>query len=171
LNDYSDAVEASKSAWKIWSDMPAPKRGEIVRQIGYALREKKNDLAKLISIEMGKILAESEGEVQEYIDVCDYATGLSRSFSGKVIQSERPGHALFELWNPLGCIGIITAFNFPVAVYGWNNAIALTCGNSMVWKSAPTTPLTSIAVTKILDSVLTANQLPGIYFNHLFKTL
>jgi len=143
--------------------VPAPKRGDIVRQIGNNLRKKKTDLAKLISLEMGKILVESEGEVQEYIDICDYAAGLSRIFSGKVIQSERPSHALFEIWNPLGCIAIITAFNFPIAVYGWNNAIALACGNSLIWKSAPTTPLTSIAVSKILDSVLIENNLPGIY--------
>lgn len=110
---------------------------------------------------MGKILPEGDGEVQEYIDICDYALGLSRMFEGKVIPSERPGHVLLENWNPLGSIGIITAFNFPVAVFGWNNAIAMVCGNNMIWKSAPTTPLCSIAITKVIESVLKANNLPG----------
>ncbi|RWS30234.1 aldehyde dehydrogenase-like protein [Leptotrombidium deliense] len=161
LDDYETAVKATQAAWQIWADLPAPKRGEIVRQIGNALRDHKTDLGKLVSLEMGKILPEGEGEVQEYIDICDYAVGLSRMFEGKVIPSERPGHALLEMWNPLGAIGIITAFNFPVAVYGWNNALALVCGDTMVWKSAGTTPLTSIAVTKILSKVFEANNLPG----------
>ncbi|RWS12975.1 aldehyde dehydrogenase-like protein [Dinothrombium tinctorium] len=161
LTDYEQTVEATQKAWNTWTDLPAPKRGEIVRQIGNALREYKSDLGKLVSLEMGKIIAEGEGEVQEYIDICDYAVGLSRMFEGKVIPSERPGHALLEMWNPLGAIGIITAFNFPVAVYGWNNALALVCGDTMLWKSASTTPLTSIAVTKILAKVFKANDLPG----------
>lgn len=110
---------------------------------------------------MGKILSEGDGEVQEFIDICDYAVGLSRMIEGKVLPSERPGHVLMENWNPLGTIGIITAFNFPVAVFGWNNALALVCGDTMVWKSAPTTPLCSIAVTKIIASIFEANQLPG----------
>lgn len=161
VQDYNDAIKLCNDAWNIWVDLPPPQRGEIVRQIGHALREKKVQLGKLVSLEMGKILPEAEGEVQEYIDICDYAVGLSRMIEGKVYPSERPGHALIELWNPLGTIGIITAFNFPVAVYGWNNAIAMVCGDTMIWKSASTTPLTSIAVIKILSSVLEANNLPG----------
>lgn len=161
LKEYDETVQASRRAWDVWVDMPAPQRGEIVRQIGSALRQKKSPLSKLVSLEMGKILPEGEGEVQEYIDVCDYAVGLSRSFEGKIIPSERPGHALMEMWNPLGVIGIISAFNFPVAVYGWNSAIAMICGNTMVWKGAETTPLTSVAVTRIVASVLEANGIPG----------
>ncbi|KAL1435121.1 hypothetical protein MTO96_011285 [Rhipicephalus appendiculatus] len=110
---------------------------------------------------MGKILTEGLGEVQEYIDVCDYAVGLSRTIEGKWLPSERPGHALLEAWNPLGVVGVITAFNFPVAVYGWNSAIALVCGDTLLWKTASTTPLCGVAVTKIISKVLEANQLPG----------
>ncbi|XP_054713553.1 alpha-aminoadipic semialdehyde dehydrogenase-like [Uloborus diversus] len=161
LSDYESVVKETQKAWEIWADIPAPQRGEIVRQIGEALRAKKSALGKLVSLEMGKILPESEGEVQEYIDICDYAVGLSRMIEGKVLPSERPGHALFEMWNPLGSIGIISAFNFPVAVYGWNNAIAMVCGDTMVWKGASTTCLTSISVTKIVSSVLENNKLPG----------
>ncbi|XP_014662404.1 PREDICTED: alpha-aminoadipic semialdehyde dehydrogenase-like [Priapulus caudatus] len=159
--DYNDAANAATEAWKQWADIPAPHRGEIVRQIGDALREKKTLLGNLESLEMGKVASEGGGEVQEYIDICDYAVGLSRMFSGKVIPSERANHALVEMWNPLGAIGVISAFNFPVAVYGWNNAIALVCGNTVVWKGAPTTPLVSIAVTRIISSVLEKNALPG----------
>ncbi|XP_078009224.1 alpha-aminoadipic semialdehyde dehydrogenase isoform X2 [Phascolarctos cinereus] len=141
--------------------MPAPKRGEIVRQIGEALRQKIQILGNLVSLEMGKILVEGVGEVQEYVDICDYAVGLSRMIGGPILPSERPGHALIEQWNPLGLVGIITAFNFPVAVYGWNNAIALICGNVCLWKGAPTTPLISVAVTRIVAKVLEDNNLPG----------
>lgn len=145
LDDYKACVAESRKAWQTWADIPAPKRGEIVRQIGCALREKLEPLGKLVSLEMGmlvlyiitiisavytpvstgKILPEGIGEVQEYVDICDYAVGLSRMFEGKVIPSERPNHALIEMWNPLGTIGVISAFNFPVAVYGWNNALAM----------------------------------------------
>lgn len=118
-------MSASVSAWEEWVTLPAPKRGEIVRQIGDALRSKLIPLGKLVSLEMGKILPEGIGEVQEYIDICDYATGLSRMLEGKLLPSERPGHVLMEAWNPLGVVGIISAFNFPVAVFGWNNAIAM----------------------------------------------
>ncbi|CAN7987274.1 unnamed protein product [Ixodes hexagonus] len=161
LPEYNKAVEASVEAWKVWADIPAPQRGEIVRQIGDALRQKKSQLGRLVSLEMGKIVAEGEGEVQEYIDICDYAVGLSRTMEGKWIPSERPGHALLEAWNPLGVVGVISAFNFPVAVYGWNNAIALVCGDTVVWKGASTTPLCGVAVTKILAKVFEANNLPG----------
>lgn len=161
MADYETAMKATQEAWQTWADIPAPQRGEIVRQIGVELRNHKSDLGKLVTLEMGKILPEGEGEVQEYIDICDYAVGLSRMLEGKVFPSERPGHALIENWNPLGPIGIITAFNFPVAVFGWNNAIGLVCGDTMLWKSAPTTPLTSIAVTKIVSKVFENNKLPG----------
>ncbi|KAK3097064.1 hypothetical protein FSP39_006048 [Pinctada imbricata] len=159
--DYEKAITATKEAWNTWVEVPGPQRGEIVRQMGEALRAKKNLLGKLESLEMGKILPEGEGEVQEYIDIADYAVGLSRMFAGHVYPSERPGHMLMENWNPLGVVGVITAFNFPVAVYGWNSSIALVCGNCVLWKGAPSTPLVSVAVTKILESVLKANNIPG----------
>uniref|UniRef100_A0A4W5LPM4 aldehyde dehydrogenase (NAD(+)) n=1 Tax=Hucho hucho TaxID=62062 RepID=A0A4W5LPM4_9TELE len=161
MAEYEETVQKSRDAWKVWADIPAPKRGEIVRQIGDALRKKIKVLGSLVSLEMGKIYVEGVGEVQEYVDVCDYAVGLSRMIGGPVLPSERPGHALIEMWNPVGLVGIITAFNFPVAVYGWNNAIALICGNVCLWKGAPTTPLTSVAVTKIVAQVLEQNNLPG----------
>ncbi|XP_048517595.1 alpha-aminoadipic semialdehyde dehydrogenase [Dendroctonus ponderosae] len=160
-SDYEHAIQASEAAWTVWADLPAPKRGEIVRQIGDALRSKLLPLAQLVSLEMGKILPEGKGEVQEYIDICDYAVGLSRMISGALIPSERPGHVLMENWNPLGVIGVISAFNFPVAVYGWNSAIAMVCGNTVFWKGAETTPLISIATTKIVAGVLEKNNLPG----------
>ncbi|KAH9376467.1 hypothetical protein HPB48_006552 [Haemaphysalis longicornis] len=138
--EYEAAVSASSAAWQQWADLPAPQRGEIVRQMGDALRRYKEPLGKLVSLEMGKILAEGEGEVQEYIDVCDYAVGLSRTIEGKWLPSERPGHALLEAWNPLGVVGVITAFNFPVAVYGWNSAIALVCGDNAHLEDQPAPP-------------------------------
>uniref|UniRef100_A0A5G2RFA2 aldehyde dehydrogenase (NAD(+)) n=1 Tax=Sus scrofa TaxID=9823 RepID=A0A5G2RFA2_PIG len=159
--DYEETVKKAREAWRIWADIPAPKRGEIVRQIGDALREKIQVLGSLVSLEMGKILVEGVGEVQEYVDICDYAVGLSRMIGGPILPSERPGHALIEQWNPVGLVGIITAFNFPVAVYGWNNAIAMICGNACLWKGAPTTSLISVAVTKIIAKVLEDNKLPG----------
>uniref|UniRef100_A0A4W3J912 Aldehyde dehydrogenase 7 family, member A1 n=1 Tax=Callorhinchus milii TaxID=7868 RepID=A0A4W3J912_CALMI len=151
LEDYEETVQKAKEAWKIWADIPAPKRGEIVRQIGDALRKKLKVLGNLVSLEMGKISIEGVGEVQEYIDICDYAVGLSRMFGGPMLPSERPGHALIEQWNPLGLVGIITAFNFPVAVYGWNNALALVCGNCTFF------PLFSRIIAKVLED----NKLPG----------
>ena len=156
-----DLVRSAEEAWEVWAEVTAPHRGEIVRQVGEELRKYLEPLGMLVSLEMGKIVPEGVGEVQEYVDICDYAVGLSRMFSGKVIPSERPGHALLENWNPLGVIGIITAFNFPVAVYGWNSAIAMSCGNTMIWKGAPTTPLTSVAITKVVADVLERNSLPG----------
>ncbi|CAG9765406.1 unnamed protein product [Ceutorhynchus assimilis] len=161
VTDYESCIKSSETAWKVWSDLPAPKRGEIVRQIGDALRIKLLPLAKLVSLEMGKILPEGKGEVQEYIDICDYAVGLSRMLSGSVIPSERPGHVLLENWNPLGTIAVISAFNFPVAVYGWNSAIAMVCGDTVIWKGSETTPLVSVATTKIVAEVLEKNNLPG----------
>nr|XP_018899205.1 PREDICTED: putative aldehyde dehydrogenase family 7 member A1 homolog [Bemisia tabaci] len=161
LKDLDNCVAAASEAWKLWADLPAPRRGEIVRQIGNALREKIVPLGKLVSLEMGKILPEGIGEVQEYVDICDYAVGLSRSLSGQILPSERPDHALLEQWNPLGVVGVISAFNFPVAVYGWNSAIAMVCGDTLLWKGAPSTPLCSIATTKIVSKVLEKNNLPG----------
>mgnify|MGYP003729600179 CR=1 FL=1 len=160
LADYIRCRDSTREAWEVWADLPIPKRGEIIRQVGDKLRAHKRELGSLISLEMGKILAEGEGEVQEFIDICDYACGLSRMIAGSVLPSERLDHKLFEMWNPLGPIGVITAFNFPVAVYGWNAAIALVCGDSVIWKGAPTTPLTSIATTKLVASVLQENSLP-----------
>ncbi|KAJ8921584.1 hypothetical protein NQ315_010489 [Exocentrus adspersus] len=161
LTDYESCVESSTSAWNVWADLPAPKRGEIVRQIGDALRKQLVPLGKLVSTEMGKILPEGIGEVQEYVDICDYAVGLSRTLAGSIYPSERPGHVLLEKWNPLGLIGVISAFNFPIAVYGWNNAIAMVCGDTILWKGAETTPLVAIATTKIVAEVLKRNNLPG----------
>ncbi|KAJ8938603.1 hypothetical protein NQ314_011411 [Rhamnusium bicolor] len=161
VSDYQSCVEVSKFAWSIWAELPAPRRGEIVRQIGDALRNKLVPLGKLVSIEMGKILPEGIGEVQEYIDICDYAVGLSRTLAGAIYPSERPGHVLLEKWNPLGVVGVISAFNFPIAVYGWNSAIAMVCGDTVLWKGAETTPLVSIATTKIVADVLEKNNLPG----------
>ncbi|XP_042864012.1 alpha-aminoadipic semialdehyde dehydrogenase-like [Penaeus japonicus] len=161
VEDLDACVKAGKEAWQVWADMPAPARGEIVRQIGVALRENLEPLGKLVALEMGKIKPEGIGEVQEYVDICDFAVGLSRMVGGSVLPSERPGHALLENWNPLGVVGVITAFNFPVAVYGWNSAIAMVCGNTLLWKGAPSTPLVSVATTKIVASVLEKNNLPG----------
>lgn len=144
-----------------WALTPAPKRGEIVRQIGDELRKYIKPLGKLMAIEVGKILAEGVGEVQEYVDICDYATGMSRQLPGQVLPSERPGHFMMEQWHPVGAVGIICAFNFPVAVAGWNAAISMVCGNTHIWKSAPTTTLCSIATQKIMASVLERNNLPG----------
>ncbi|XP_063955718.1 alpha-aminoadipic semialdehyde dehydrogenase-like [Lytechinus pictus] len=160
IEDYETAIQMSQEAYKIWSDIPAPNRGEIVRQVGEALREKKQFLGNLISLEVGKIASEGLGEVQEFIDMLDFSTGLSRTLAGHVFPSERPGHALLEQWNPLGPVGIITAFNFPNAVFGWNASLALVCGNSIMWKGAPTTPLVNIATTKIVQSVMDANRMP-----------
>lgn len=161
LQDYEEAVVAAKEAWKVWAAVPAPQRGEIVRQIGEALREFKHQLGDLESIEVGKIKTEGAGEVQEFIDVCDFAVGLSRQLPGYNFPSERPGHTLEERWQPLGLVGIITAFNFPVAVFGWNAAIALVTGNVLLHKPAPSTNLCSIAVHEIIQKVLKKNNLPA----------
>ncbi|XP_068663687.1 aldehyde dehydrogenase family 7 member A1 [Aristolochia californica] len=164
IEDYEDGMRACNEAAKIWMQVPAPKRGEIVRQIGDALRTKLQHLGRLVSLEMGKILPEGIGEVQEIIDMCDYAVGLSRQLNGSIIPSERPNHTMMEVWNPLGIVGVITAFNFPCAVLGWNACIALVCGNCVVWKGAPTTPLITIAMTEIVAGILEKNNLPGGIF-------
>jgi aldehyde dehydrogenase (NAD+) len=143
--------------------IPAPRRGEIVRQLGLALRAKKKELGALVTLEMGKIRAEGEGEVQEMIDICDFAVGLSRQLYGLTMHSERPGHRMYEQWHPLGTIGIISAFNFPVAVWSWNAAIAAVCGDTMVWKPSSETPLTAIAVQNICHEVMKANGITGVF--------
>ncbi|XP_050387814.1 aldehyde dehydrogenase family 7 member A1 [Argentina anserina] len=164
IDDYEEGIRACSEASKTWKSLPAPKRGEIVRQIGDALRAKLDYLGRLVSLEMGKILAEGIGEVQEVIDMCDFCVGLSRQLNGSIIPSERPNHMMFEVWNSLGIVGVITAFNFPCAVLGWNACVALVCGNCVVWKGAPTTPLVTIAVTKLIAEVLEKNNLPGAIF-------
>ncbi|WVQ85991.1 hypothetical protein IAT38_008159 [Cryptococcus sp. DSM 104549] len=155
------AIAASKEASRIVRAMPAPKRGEVVRQIREALEAKVGELGDLVSLEMGKIKSEGKGEVQEFVDICDFATGLSRNMDGRVLPSERPEHVIYEIPNPLGVVGILSAFNFPVAVYGWNLTIALVTGNSTIWKPAPSTPLSSIAVIRLIQPVLERNGLPG----------
>jgi aldehyde dehydrogenase (NAD+) len=159
--DYNSVVGQAIKAFEFWRAQPAPKRGEIVRQFGVALRQKKDALGRLVSLEMGKILTEGLGEVQEMIDVCDYAVGLSRTLSGPTLQSERPMHRMMEQWHPLGPIGVITAFNFPVAVWSWNSALAFVCGDPVVWKPSSKTPLTAIACQNILREVLQANGVPN----------
>jgi aldehyde dehydrogenase (NAD+) len=158
--DYNKVVGQSMKAFEFWRAIPTPKRGEIVRQFGVALREKKDMLGRLVSLEMGKILTEGLGEVQEMIDVCDYAVGLSRTLSGPTLQSERPMHRMMEQWHPLGPIGVITAFNFPVAVWAWNSALAFVCGDPVVWKPSSKTPLCAIACQNIIREVFKANGVP-----------
>lgn len=159
--EYETAMKACEEAQKVWASVPMPLRGEIVRQVGEEFRKKKLPLGQLISLEMGKILPEAQGEVQELIDVCDYALGLSRQPLGKVIPSERPDHTIIEQWNPLGILGLITAFNFPLAVYGWNAALAWVCGDNVMWKGASTTPLVTYATQRIVARVFEKNNLPG----------
>jgi aldehyde dehydrogenase (NAD+) len=159
--DYERVAAAAREAFLVWRDVPAPRRGEVVRQIGNALREKKESLGKLVTLEMGKILVEGEGEVQEMIDVCDFAVGLSRQLYGLTLKSERPDHRMMEQWHPLGPVGVISAFNFPVAVWAWNFAVAAVCGDAVIWKPSSKTPLTAIASTKIAAEVLERNDVPG----------
>ena len=155
--DYERAVVAAHAAFLHWRTVPAPKRGEVVRQIGEALRQVKGELGALVSLEMGKIRAEGEGEVQEMIDICDFATGLSRQLYGLTMHSERLGHRMYEQWHPLGVVGVISAFNFPVAVWSWNAALAWVCGDSVLWKPSEKTPLTGIACTRIAAQVFERN--------------
>lgn len=161
---YEEVVKASQEAFKVWREMPAPQRGEIVRQIGDKLREFKEPLGKLVTYEMGKIYQEGLGEVQEMIDICDFAVGLSRQLYGLTMHSERPNHRMYEQWHPMGTVGIISAFNFPVAVWSWNAMIAAVCGDTMIWKGSEKTPLCGIAIQKIVAKVLKENDLPeGIF--------
>ena len=155
--EYDGIAERAHQAFLQWRRVPAPKRGDVVRQIGNRLREAKTDLGLLVTVEMGKIAAEGQGEVQEMIDICDFATGLSRQLHGLTMHSERPDHRMYEQWHPLGATGVISAFNFPVAVWSWNAAIAAVCGDSVVWKPASKTPLTAIACTKIAEEVCRRN--------------
>ncbi|KAL4071772.1 NAD-aldehyde dehydrogenase [Scleroderma citrinum] len=160
-NELQETLDKSKEAYLYLRKMPAPKRGEILRQIREALAAKCGVLGALVSLEMGKIKTEGMGEVQEFVDICDYAVGLSRMMNGRVVASERPGHSILEMPNPLGVVGVLTAFNFPVAVYGWNFSLSFAAGNSNIWKPSPSTPLCAIAVTKIIAHVLEKNGIPG----------
>lgn len=158
--DYDYVIEKAREAFTYWRMVPAPKRGDIIRQISDALRSNKNNLGQLVSYEMGKSLQEGYGEVQEMIDICDFAVGLSRQLYGLTMQSERPQHRMYEQWHPLGIVGIISAFNFPVAVWSWNAALSWVCGNVCVWKPSEKTPLTAIACQNIIQKILKENNIP-----------
>lgn len=158
--DYLVIITKAQEAFDYWKTVPAPKRGDIVRQFGDALRENKTALGTLVSYEMGKSLQEGFGEVQEMIDICDFAVGLSRQLYGLTMHSERPSHRMYEQWHPLGIVGIISAFNFPVAVWSWNTALALICGNVCIWKPSEKTPLTAVACQHIIAKVFKANDIP-----------
>ena len=160
---YEAAVAAAQAGFETWRATPAPKRGELIRGLGNALRANKAALGELVSLENGKIRSEGLGEVQEMIDICDFAVGLSRQLYGLSMHSERASHRMYEQWHPLGPIGIITAFNFPVAVWSWNAAIAAVCGNTMIWKPSPTTPLTAIAVQHICNQVMGEQGVDGVF--------
>lgn len=157
---YEKLIATAQEACKEWRTWPAPKRGDIVRQVGDALRANKEPLGKLVSYEMGKSLQEGYGEVQEMIDICDFAVGLSRQLYGLTMHSERPAHRMYEQWHPLGIVGIISAFNFPVAVWAWNSALAWVCGNTTIWKPSEKTPLCGIAVQNIVAEVFAKNKVP-----------
>ena len=160
VSGYEQAMQAATEAFKAWRVMPAPQRGEIVRQFGEKLREKKEALGKLVSYEMGKSYQEGLGEVQEMIDICDFAVGLSRQLHGLTMHSERPGHRMYEQYHPLGVVGIISAFNFPVAVWSWNTALAWICGDVCIWKPSEKTPVCGVACQNIIAEVLKENNLP-----------
>ena len=157
--DFEKVMESATEAFLSFRNMPAPQRGEIVRQFGNKLREKKEALGKLVSYEMGKSYQEGLGEVQEMIDICDFAVGLSRQLNGQTIPSERPGHVMREQWHPIGVVGIISAFNFPVAVWAWNTALAWICGDVCVWKGSEKAPLCTVACQNIIADVLKENNL------------
>jgi aldehyde dehydrogenase (NAD+) len=160
--DYDDVVWEARKTFERWRMLPAPKRGEIVREIGDELRRAKDELGKLVTLETGKILAEGKGEVQEMIDVADFATGLSRQLYGLTMHSERPGHRMYEQWHPLGVVGVISAFNFPVAVWSWNALIAMVCGDTVIWKPSLKTPLTALEVQRICNRVLERHGWTGV---------
>ena len=159
-DEYEKVMKAAQDAYVTWRSMPAPQRGEIVRQYGEALRKHKDALGRLVSYEMGKSLQEGWGEVQEMIDICDFAVGLSRQLYGLTMHSERPSHRMYEQWHPMGVVGIVSAFNFPVAVWSWNSMIAMVCGNVNIWKGSEKTPLCSVACQNIWNEVAKANDLP-----------
>jgi aldehyde dehydrogenase (NAD+) len=156
--DYNKVVKAAEKAFTEWRTLPAPARGEIVRQYGDVLRAEKDALGRLVSYEMGKSLQEGWGEVQEMIDICDFAVGLSRQLYGLTMHSERPLHRMYEQWHPIGPVGIVSAFNFPVAVWSWNAMIALVCGDVVIWKPSEKTPLCAVACMNLLKKVLKQNK-------------
>lgn len=162
--EYKKVIETAQEAFKVWRKVPAPKRGEIIRQYGNLLRTHKDALGHLVSYEMGKSLQEGLGEVQEMIDICDFAVGLSRQLHGLTMHSERPNHRMYEQYHPLGVVGVISAFNFPVAVWSWNSALAAVCGNVCVWKPSEKTPLSAVACQNLMAQILKENNLPeGIF--------
>jgi aldehyde dehydrogenase (NAD+) len=165
LENYQTIVNKAEEAFKVWKDVPAPQRGEVVRQIGNALREYKEDLGYLVSWEMGKIHQEGMGEVQEMIDICDFAVGQSRMLNGFTMHSERKQHRMYDQYHPLGIVGLITSFNFPVAVWAWNAMLAAVCGDVVIWKPSSKTPLTAIATHNIIADVLIRNKVPEGVFN------
>ncbi len=165
IEDYEYIVKKAEAAFKVWREVPAPQRGEIVRQIGEKLRENKEDLAYLVSYEMGKIYQEGLGEVQEMIDICDFAVGQSRLLNGYTMRSERRKHRLYDQYHPLGILGLITSFNFPVAVWAWNSMLAAICGDVVIWKPSSKTPLVALATQKLIREVLVANNVPEGVFN------
>ena len=160
---YDQVVQEAQKSFQTWRNMPAPKRGLVVRDLGNALREYTEPLGELVSLEMGKIRAEGIGEVQEMIDICDFAVGLSRQLYGLTMHSERPRHRMYEQWHPLGPIGVISAFNFPVAVWAWNAAIAAVCGDTVIWKPSELAPLTAVAVQHICNRVMADHGLSGVF--------
>jgi len=164
--DYDAIVQSAREAFQQWRLVPAPRRGEAVRLVGEALRRHKDALGSLVTLEMGKIKAEGDGEVQEMIDIADFAVGQSRMLYGNTMHSERPGHRMYEQWHPLGIVGIISAFNFPVAVWSWNALLATICGDICIWKPSPKTPLCAIAVQKICNEALEGKGFPPLF--HLF---
>lgn len=160
---YEQVASTAQQVFLQWRKVPAPKRGEVVRDLGNALRELKEPLGDLVTLEMGKIRAEGHGEVQEMIDICDFAVGQSRMLYGLSMHSERPAHRMYEQWHPLGILGLVTAFNFPVAVWSWNSALAAICGDTIIWKPSSYTPLTAVAVTHIANKVMADHGLSGIF--------
>lgn len=160
---YEQVASTAQQVFLQWREVPAPKRGEVVRDLGNALRELKEPLGDLVTVEMGKIRAEGHGEVQEMIDICDFAVGQSRMLYGLSMHSERPAHRMYEQWHPLGILGLVTAFNFPVAVWSWNSALAAICGDTIIWKPSSYTPLTAVAVTHIANKVMADHGLSGIF--------
>jgi aldehyde dehydrogenase (NAD+) len=160
---YEKVVAAAQRTFLTWREVPAPKRGELVHDLGIALREFKEPLSELVTVEMGKIRAEALGEVQEMIDISDFAVGQSRMLYGLNMHSERPGHRMYEQWHPLGILGLVTAFNFPVAVWSWNSALAAVCGDTIIWKPSSYTPIAAIAVTNIANKVMADHGLSGIF--------
>ena len=160
---YEQVVAAAQTGFNNWRSVPAPRRGQLVRDLGNALRNYQEPLGELVTLEMGKIRAEGIGEVQEMVDICDFATGLSRQLYGLTMHSERPGHRMYEQWHPLGPVGVISAFNFPVAVWSWNAAIAAVCGDTVLWKPSELTQLSAVAVQHIANQVMADYGVSGVF--------